>query len=118
GHVAGGVGILNLNGGTLTTTGIAENVDGASSFVYMNGGTIRSSTFSGTFFQGLDNAVVGPGGAIFDTDGTDITVGQNLSAPTGQGVTTIPVFAGGTDYLAQPIVEITGGGGTGATAVA
>jgi autotransporter-associated beta strand protein len=118
GHVAGGVGIVNLNGGTLTTTGIAESVDAASSFVYLNGGTIKASTFSSTFFQGLDNAVVGPGGAIFDTDGNDVTVAQNLSAPAGQGITNIPVLTGGADYLAQPIVEITGGGGTGATAIA
>jgi autotransporter-associated beta strand protein len=66
----------------------------------------------------LDNAVVGPGGAIFDTDGRDITVAQNLSAPTGQGVTNIPLLSGGTGYLAQPIVEVTGGGGVGATAMA
>lgn len=118
GHVAGGSGILNLNGGTLTTTGIAESAVDGKSFLYLNGGTIKSTSFSSTFLQGLDNAVVGPGGAIFDTNGTDITVGQNLSAPTGQGLTNIPVLSGGTDYLAQPIVEITGGGGTGATAVA
>jgi autotransporter-associated beta strand protein len=118
GHVAGGTGILNLNGGTLTTTGIAETVADANSFVYMNGGTIKASSFNSTFFQGLDNAVVGAGGAIFDTDGRDINVAQNLSAPTGQGVTSIPVLTGGTDYLSQPIVEITGGGGTGATAMA
>jgi autotransporter-associated beta strand protein len=118
GHAATGVGVVNLNGGTLTTTGIAETTAAASSFVYMNGGTIKPSNFNPTFFQGLDNAVVGPGGAIFDTDGRDITVEQRLSAPTGQGVTNIPLLSGGTDYLASPIVEIVGGGGIGATAVA
>lgn len=118
GHVAGGSGILNVNGGTVTTTGITESNADGSSFVYLNGGTIKASTFNSTFMQGLDNVVVGPGGAIFDTNNNDITVAQNLSVPTGQGLTNIPLTAGGTGYLAQPIVEITGGGGTGATAVA
>ncbi len=118
GHTATGIGILNLNGGTLTTSGIAETLDAASSYIYLNGSTIKPTSFNPTFFQGIDTAVVGPNGAIFDTEGLDITVAQALNAPAGQGVTTIPVTNGGGDYLGQPFVQISGGGGRGATAVA
>jgi autotransporter-associated beta strand protein len=118
GHAATGVGALNLNGGTVTTTGIAKtNATGIAS-LYLNGGTLKAGVANITFLQGLDNAIVGPGGAIFDTNGNDITVGQALNAPTGQGVSAIPVTVGGSGYLGRPIVQITGGGGTGATAVA
>ena len=112
-----GSGTLNLNGGTLTATGIAESAAAASSFLYLNGGTVRAGASNTTFMQGLDNAGVGPNGALFDTNGNNITVNQALAAPAGNGMTTIPVLTGGSGYMGQPIVQITGGG-TGATAIA
>ena len=118
GHAAASSGTLNLNGGTVITTGLAKSVAGATSYVYLNGGTLRAGASNATFMQGLDTVVVGPNSAIFDTNGNDIAVGQPLLAPTGQGITSIAVGNAGTDYLGQPIVRITGGGGTGATAVA
>jgi autotransporter-associated beta strand protein len=66
----------------------------------------------------IRNAYVWQEGALIDTDGKDVTIRQGLSAPTGSGITSIPLTAGGSGYVAHPVVEITGGGGTGAAAVA
>ncbi len=118
GHVATGSGILNLNGGTVTTTGIAESAGGGSSAVYLNGGTVIPAAPNPAFMQGIDSVIVGPGGAIFDTNGKNITITQALQAPTGSGLQTVPLLSGGSGYLSQPIVRITGGGGGGATAIA
>ena len=111
-----GSGTANLNGGTLKVDRIADT--GATSYLYMNGGTMQARIATTTYLQGLDNAVVGSAHAIFDTNGNNITVNQSLAAPTGSGVTSIPVTGAGAGYLGQPIVQLTGGGGTGATAVA
>src|SRR5207244_2431388 len=99
GHTATGVGILNLNGGTVTASGIARTDPAGVSFVYLNGGTLKASAANPAFLQGHTNVVVGPGGAKIDTNGNDITIGQVLAAPTGQGITSIPLSGGGTGYL-------------------
>ncbi len=120
GNTATGDGILNLNGGTVTTTGIAESPTNNSgrSFLYLNGGTLIASASSATFLQGLDNAIVGPGGAVLDSGVNNVTIGQVLAAPADLGVTSIPLLSGGSGYIGQPIVRITGGGGVGASAIA
>jgi adenylate kinase len=41
-----------------------------------------------------------------------------LQAPTGFGVTNIALLSGGANYIGAPAVMITGGSGTGATAIA
>ena len=112
----GGTATANLNAGTLKVDRITDG--GGTSFLYMNGGTMQARTATTTYLEGIDNAVVGAAGAIFDTNANNITVNQTLAAPTGSGVTSIPVTAGGTGHPAQPIVKITGGGGTGASAIA
>ena len=119
GHTLTGSGQLNLNGGTVIATGIAESTTDSSgkSYLYLNGGTLRAGVANATFLQGLDNAVVGAGGAIFDTNTFNVTVAQTLATPTGSGVTSIPVLSGGSGYLGRPIVQITGDG-FGASALA
>jgi autotransporter-associated beta strand protein len=57
-------------------------------------------------------------GLFISSNGKNVTSAQSFSDPSGDGVASIPVTAGGSGYLAAPFVEITGGGGTGATAVA
>ncbi len=117
GHTPTGSGVLNLNGGLIAASGIAEtNADGTS-FVYLNGGTLLATSDNETFMQGLDNVVAGPGNAKFDTGAFNVTVGQGIARATGSGVSTIPVTNGGSGYLGQPLVSITGDG-VGATAVA
>ena len=67
---------------------------------------------------GVSNAYVYAGGAIIDDGGNNITVNQPLLAPTGNGVTATGLTVSGSGYIDTPVVTVTGGGGTGATAVA
>jgi autotransporter-associated beta strand protein len=111
-------GTANLLGGTVTANNVATNGTHTSRLNF-NGGTLKASA-GGTFLAAatLTSATVYSGGAVIDDGGNAITIGQNLLAPTGNGVSTIPVSTGGAGYLNTPIVTITGGGGAGATAVA
>jgi autotransporter-associated beta strand protein len=111
------VGTVNLLGGLVTANNVG--VAGTStSQLNFNGGTLQAGVASATFMQGLTAATIYSGGAIIDDGGNAITIAQPLLAPTGNGVSTIPVATGGAGYLDTPIVTITGGGGVGATAVA
>ena len=47
-----------------------------------------------------------------------MTISQPLLAPAGKGVGSIALSANGTGYIGRPIVYLTGGSGSGATAVA
>src|SRR5439155_2932548 len=122
-------GILNIGsgtaGGTVTTGRVQAGGDVAQAtttrIVNFNGGLLKvkgGTAFAGTFMTGLTSANVYAGGATVDTNGVDATIDQPLVAPTGNGVTGISVVDGGSGYRVAPIVNITGGGGTGATAVA
>lgn len=121
GHAAGGVGVLNLNGGTVTASGIAKSAVAGVAAIYFNGGTVKANANNTTFLQGLDSAIVGSSGAFINTNGFDITIDQALNKPTGSGVSipnaSLAILDGGAGYLGQPIVQIVGDG-TGATAVA
>ena len=110
GHTATGVGLVNLNGGTLTVPSIYAANATATSLFNFNGGTLRPTASSATFMSGMDLAPVYAGGAVIDTDGKDITISQVLSAPAGAGIASIPVISGGTGYAGSPIVRISGGG--------
>lgn len=120
----GGNGTLNLLSGGVVTADRIRDMNGDAgngpSFVNFNGGTLKAGAGApvGDFLQGLSAVTVHSGGAIIDSNGTDIQIGQALVAPTGNGLTSIPVTNGGAGYLGAPYVEITGGGGTGATAIA
>ncbi|MEN3941826.1 autotransporter-associated beta strand repeat-containing protein [Prosthecobacter sp. SYSU 5D2] len=127
-------GILNLNGGTVLTNSILHfrSADSnTTSYVNFNGGVLRAAVnnanfigYSGTGGAGTLTAYLnGPfggyaGGAVFDTNGFNSTVVVDLNAPSGQGVTSIPLTSGGSGYIGAPFVEISGGGGRGATASA
>lgn len=114
-------GVFNLNGGTLVTKSVVKGTGTGSYLFNFNGGTLKAQLGStAAFMTGLTSAYVNSGGAIFDTNGQNITVAQNLIVPTGSGVLATGLTIGGTNsgYIDTPIVSITGGGGTGATAVA
>ena len=76
---------LNLNGGTLTIGGIVSGKANGTRVVNFNGGTLKASVSSATFFaSGAASAAnVKSGGATIDTDGKNITVGQPLLAAGG-----------------------------------
>ncbi|MEZ5384255.1 MAG: autotransporter-associated beta strand repeat-containing protein [Prosthecobacter sp.] len=125
---------LNLNAGTLITNQMLHyNGTGSAtkSRVNFNGGTLRASVNTTLFLgttssggSGVLNAYVNgafgsfAGGAVIDSNGFNITIPAALQAPTGDGVSSIAVTSAGSGYVGAPYVEITGGGGSGATASA
>ncbi len=72
----GGTGTFNLNGGLLQAVNIATS-SGTTTFNF-NGGTLQAGASSTTFMNGLSTANVRNGGAIIDTNGNNITIGQAL----------------------------------------
>jgi autotransporter-associated beta strand protein len=110
--------VVNLNSGTLIANRIYAGNTTTPSVLNFNGGTLKASTSQTTFLQGLTAATVYPGGAVIDTTNVNITVLQPLLAPTGYGVVGIPLRSSGAGYIGAPVVVITGGSGTGATAIA
>jgi len=114
----GVVGTANLLGGTLTANSVAIGNSAPTARLNFNGGTLKAAA-GGAFIPAvLTSATIYGGGALIDDGGNAITIAQPLLAPTGNGVSTIPVATGGAGYLDTPVVTITGGGGVGATAVA
>lgn len=112
-------GILNLVGGTLITN--AFTIGGsATGMINFNGGTLQAAIDSTAFIPQSNalKAYVYSGNAIFDTAGRNITVAAPLLAPTGEGVSGLTISGSGSGYFGAPYVEITGGGGIGATGYA
>jgi autotransporter-associated beta strand protein len=116
GHNAGASGTVNLLGGTINTVSVSQG--SGSALFNFNGGTLQASTANTAFMPNLNSAYVYSGGAIIDENGNDITIGQPLLAPSGLGISSIPLTSHGSGYIDTPIVTITGGSGSGATAVA
>ena len=116
---AGNTFYLNLLGGVVTANVIkASNADGAS-ILDFNGGTLAAAISTNNFIAGLKAAYVYAGGAFVDSGASNITISQNLLAPTGYGLAAIATNAAcGGQYIAPPVVQITGGSGTGALALA
>ena len=88
---------VNLNGGTLTTSGIQasdSNFHGA--YLYFNGTTVRADRDAYSFVT-LSNglkAYIGAGGAVIDTNGCNIGIGVILAdassaSPSSNGGTTL-----------------------------
>jgi autotransporter-associated beta strand protein len=114
-------GTVNLNGGTVTANNFAT-AGTSTSQLNFNGGTLKAGAVSATFLTGLTSATIYSGGAIIDSTGGNITIGQALLAPAGSGVNGITVATGGSGYLDTPIVTFARGTGdttgVGASAVA
>ncbi len=107
--------ILNLRGGVLRTTTINKTATGPS-YLNLHGGKLLASANLQNLIQNLSGAYVYPGGAVIDTTNVNVKIPQPLLAPTGNGVTSIPLTGNGAGYIGEPVVQFTGGGGTGATA--
>ena len=114
----GTTGIVNLNGGIIRPNVIIAPNAAGTSIVNFNGGTLQARISTASFMGGLTAANIYSGGAKIDTNGKDITISQALQPAAGSGVSNIQIATGGAGYLGIPVVKITGGGGTGATAVA
>ncbi len=131
---AGFPGIVNL--GAIGSTGISNNGrittplvngGGAQSGTFnFHGGTLRTNVANGNFMRSLTGAFIYSEGAVIDSNNVNITIPQNLSAPTGSGVAATAdsnhfisgLTVTGSGFIDTPFVQVTGGGGTGATAVA
>ncbi len=112
----GAAGTVNLDGGTVTTAQVSQGAGSAT--LNFNGGTLKASTNNANFVTGLTSATIYSGGATLNDGGFSVTIGQLLAAPSGYGVSSIPVSAGGSGYIDSPVVTISGGSGTNATAIA
>lgn len=117
-------GTYNLNGGLLQTTGInngSATVPGTAN-VNFHGGTLK---YNGSAPQS-DFIKLGPTGSAYiyegvtiDDGGKAVTINQPLLSPnSGQGLAPITLSAPIGNYPVTPEVDIEGGGGSGATAVA
>jgi autotransporter-associated beta strand protein len=111
-------GTFNLNGGTVTANRVGKGAGTGVAKANFNGGTLKASTANTTFISGLDSAKVYSGGVILDDGGFAVTVPQALEKPNDYGVSSISLASGGSGYLDAPIVMITGGSGSNATAIA
>ena len=113
--------MVNLNGGVLEANQIRkEPRSNSSATVGFNGGTFRARTSGAYFGTGAyapDAVSLYADGAAFDTTNNTCSIPVPLSAPRGLGVSSIVIDAT-SGYIAPPMVTISGGGGTGATAVA
>lgn len=92
----GGTGTVNLNGGILSVGGITDAGSTSVSTVNLNGGTLQARASNTSFMTGLDQVYVQSGGAIIDTQGYSITIGNALLAGAGSGGLT---KSGGTGTL-------------------
>jgi autotransporter-associated beta strand protein len=115
---SGDIGHLNLNGNSVLSTRRLVRGSGATARLGFNGGTLRATTNDANFMAGIDSVRIYPSGALIDTNGHSVTIGQDLSQAAGDVVTSIPVTNPGSGYIGAPIVSISSGGGNGATAVA
>jgi len=123
---------INLNGGALTATYFQKggnNTAGntAMATINFNSGVLRVPTAGNAVSSLVRTSAnntpatlnVYAGGAVIDTlDTASITLEQPLRAPSGFGVSGITLASAGAGYLAPPAILITGGSGSGATAVA
>jgi autotransporter-associated beta strand protein len=115
--------IVNLNAGTLWTQATTQ-LNGSQALMNYNGGTLKAGAASTTFtpvaatgtssFSQYVNAAFGSyaGGAVIDTNNFNITLPGNLLAPTGNGVSSLPVTTGGSGYVGAPMVTILDAGTT------
>lgn len=121
---SGSTGTLNLNSGTLLeNSGSIRQGAGSSGMVNFNGGTLQAGASGLTLIDSTPSAVnIYNGGAVIDTQGFSDTISAPLLATLGNGIYpsagTIAVSSGGSGYIGAPLVSITGGSGSGASAVA
>ena len=123
---ASNTGILSVSaGGTVTADTIVTGGTSSNTFVNFDNGTLRASSgaTASLISANIDRVTVYSGGAVIDTNSFNKSIDAVIAAPDANGTTTFGVTAinlsgTGTGYEGRPVVKLTGGGGTGATAVA
>ncbi len=119
--------MVNLKGGVLNANRIWRgNRTGTDALVNWNGGLFRENSLAQTeLFNGgvaglYPDVTLYAGGAHVDlpTNAMTIAINTPLRAPALMGLVSIPVATPGVGYLGAPFVNITGGGGKGASAFA
>jgi autotransporter-associated beta strand protein len=83
GTIAGNTGTLNLNGGTLFVDKVIAGA--GTSIVNFNGGTFKALNPNSAFLAGLTMARIRDGGAVIDSNGNDVSIGQPLGHSTISG---------------------------------
>jgi autotransporter-associated beta strand protein len=112
------LGAVGVGGGMISTVRVQKTGALATGVFNFHGGTLQvGNNANTTFMTGLTSAYVYNEGAIIDTNNQSVTIAQPLLAPTGIGVTSITGVTG-SGYIGTPLVQISGGKGYGATAVA
>ena len=118
----GTMSVINLlTNGTLTASRIRASQPNPTTLLNFNGGTLQANASGGNFLAdgNLDGIYVYSGGGTIDNGGMDITVDRSLIAPASLGVGSVNgPFSQGSGYFGAPLVTITGGTGSGATAYA
>ena len=103
---SGGSGTVNLDGGTLSVNKVSRPSSGTATFNF-NGGTLKARQNDTAFITGLSAVNVNSAGAIIDTNGFDVTVGNILRDGGGGGgltkngtgtltLTAAPTYTGAT----------------------
>jgi len=73
---------VNLNGGTLVVGNISSNSTANTSNLVLNGGLLQARS-NAAINANLTSITVGSGGARFDTNGFDVTVGRAMTLVSG-----------------------------------
>ncbi len=85
-------------------------LDTAQRYIYLNGGTLKARSTDTTFiWPQMTRVTVGPGGAVFDTNGRTMTLPATLQAPAGKGMASVPFTCSEAwRYIGSPFIKITG----------
>jgi hypothetical protein len=110
-------------GGTVTADTITA-AGAALAYVNFHNGTLQASAgTTASLVNNVDRLTVHSGGMTIHTNGFNKNLDAVIASPdadgtTTFGVTSVSLSGTGTGYEGRPVVKITGGGGTGATAMA
>lgn len=117
----GALNVVNLGAnGTLAIAAVTAVSAAPTALLNFNGGILQATMDNANFIASgnIDGIFIYPGGATINDGGFKVDDSSPLQAPAGYGVSSIAVANGGSGYVGPPLVSITGGSGSGATASA
>ncbi len=118
---SGATGVLNVNSGTLRITASSIRKGSANAALNFDGGIIQAGSATVTLIDASVPTTVFRGGVTIDTQAHTTFLPASMASASGNGIYpaggTLPVGAG-LGYIGAPLVTISGGSGTGATAIA